>query len=192
MNWHVRKFHLIAPIYQFFFRFQTFYYWRILRVHLRSLKLEKNSRILDLGSGTGAFAYSWQKAGYPVLAADAAPGMIRQCKKNGLDCMEFDILKGIPFVDKSFSVVTAAYLAHGLSSVDREIMYRETSRVAEKCVIFHDFSNRYNFFISFIESLEGSYYREFISSAPAEMEKHFDHVEVISVDPWHNWYICRP
>ncbi len=192
MKGHVRKFNLIAPIYQFFFKFQVLYYSEIIRKYLPELTSEREECLLDLGSGTGAFAFSWQKAGFKVLAADAAPGMIRQCLKNGLDCIELDILERLPFADNSFKIVTAAYLAHGLTKADREILYRESSRVAEKLVVFHDFSARSNLFISFIESLEGSFYKEFINAAPYEMEIYFQNVRVIPVNPWHNWYICEP
>jgi len=191
MNRHVRKFHLIAPFYQLFFKFQSFYYSRLIKANFDRLAKGVTLSILDLGSGTGAFAWSLKKAGHQVLAADAAPGMVKQCRKNGLDCVEFDILKGIPFEDNSFSLVTGAYLAHGMSSADREILYKEASRVAVKYALFHDFSNRYNLVISLIERIEGSHYREFISSVPLEMEKYFEHMDVIPVDPWHNWYIGK-
>lgn len=189
VNRHVRKFHLIAPFYQLFFKLQVLYYSKLVNVNFKKMSKGGSLKILDLGSGTGAFAWSLQKAGHHVLAADAAPGMIKCCRQNGLECVEFDILKGIPFEDKSFSVVTGAYLAHGMSRLEREILYKESSRVAEKYVLFHDFSTRYNLVIAVIEWVEGSHYREFIRSGPREMEQYFQQVDVIPVDPWHNWYI---
>ncbi len=192
MKGHVRKFHLIAPIYQSFFKFQVLYYSKIIKKHLPQLTSEREGCLLDLGCGTGAFAFSWQKAGFKVLAADAAPGMIRQCLQNGLDCIELDILEKLPFADNSFKIITAAYLAHGLTKEERIILYRESSRVAEKLVVFHDFSTRFNLIISFIEALEGSHYNEFINAVPDEMGICFRNVRVIPVNPWHNWYVCEP
>lgn len=192
MNWHIRKFHLISPFYQLFFKFQTLYYSKLINAHFNTLTTGGYLRILDLGTGTGAFGWSFQKAGHHVMAADAAPGMVKLCRKNGLDCVEFDILEGIPFKDNSFAVVTGAYIAHGMSRPEREILYKEASRVADKYVLFHDFSNRYNFVISVIERVEGSHYREFIRSVPREMEKYFQKLDVVPVDPWHNWYIGQP
>ena len=192
MKKHVRKFHLIAPLYQSFFKFQVLHYSKIIKKHLPQLTSEREGCLLDLGCGTGAFAYCWQKAGFKVLAADAAPGMVSQCLKNGLDCIELDILEKLPFADNSFKIITAAYLAHGLTKKERNILYRESSRVAEKLVVFHDFSTRFNLVISFIEALEGSHYNEFINTVPDEMQICFRNVRVIPVNPWHNWYVCEP
>lgn len=189
---HVKLFHSIAPVYQLFFRLETGYYSKLVNRYMDELNLEGKGKLLDLGSGTGAFAFSWKKAGFEVTAADAAPGMITQCRKNGLDCMKLDIQDGLPFKENSFQIVTAAYLAHGLSPEDREILYMESARVAEKLVLFHDFGSKTNPVITFIESLEGSYYKDFIKSVPDEMQNWFDDVKVIKVDPWNNWYICQP
>lgn len=192
MKRHVKMFHLTAPIYQLFFKFETRYYSRLLNRYFDGLELGKRGMLLDLGSGTGAFALSWQRKGFTVKCADAAPGMVRKCTRNGLDCFELDVMDGLPFRDNSFHVVTAAYFAHGLSERERQVLYRESARVAEKLVVFHDFSTKTNPLISFIENLEGSYYRDFIKNAPDEMQDWFSDVGVIKVDPWNNWYICHP
>jgi len=164
----------------------------IIEQNLHKTGILENDTLLDIGSGTGAFAKSWEKTGLKVLATDAAPGMIKQCRKNGLDCIELDLKQGLPFSENEFQVVTAAYLAHGLPLDQRQILYKESARVAEKTVIFHDFSKKTNPFISAIENMEGSHYKEFINSAPQEMKPFFRAVEVIAVNRWHNWYLCRP
>lgn len=192
MNRHVKLFHSIAPVYQLFFRFETGYYSKLISRYMDELNLEGKGKLLDLGSGTGAFAFSWKKAGFEVTAADAAPGMIRLCRKNGLACLETDILNGLPFEDSSFDVITGAYIAHGLSGEERSFLYSESSRLARELVLFHDFSRRSNPVITVIEKMEGSHYREFINAVPAEMEIFFKEVRVVRVDPWHNWYICTP
>lgn len=192
MNRHVKLFHSIAPFYQLFFRFETVYYSKLISRYMDELNLEEKGKLLDLGSGTGAFAFSWEKAGFSVTAADAAPGMVRQCRKNGLTCLETDILKGLPFEDGAFDVITGAYLAHGLAKEDRSLLYRESSRLARELVIFHDYSKRSNPVITLIEKMEGSHYREFVNAVPGEMEIFFKEIKVLAVDPWHNWYICTP
>jgi len=192
VNWHVRKFHFIAPFYQLFFKFQTWNYSMIIEQNLHKTGILRDDTLLDIGSGTGAFAKSWERSGLKVLATDAAPGMIKQCRKNGLDCIELDLNQGLPFSENEFQVVSAAYLAHGLPLDQREFLYKESARVAEKAVIFHDFSKKTNPVISAIENMEGSHYREFIGSAPGEMKPFFTTVEVIGVNKWHNWYVCHP
>lgn len=191
MNWHIRKFNIIAPIYQLFFSYQSDYYSEKIKENIDYLNLKKGSKVLDLGSGTGAFAKGWQNAQFKVKAADAAPAMIKKCRENGLDCIEADLLEGLKFEDSSFDIVTAAYLAHGLSFEERKKLYKEASRIASQLVIFHDFGDKENLFINIIEAIEGSYYREFIKSVPYEMESFFAEVEKIKINKWHNWYICK-
>ncbi len=148
--------------------------------------------MLDLGSGTGAFGRCWQDLGYSVTAVDASPAMVRLSLRNGLQCLEQDFLKGLTFPDDHFDVVVGAYVAHGLPVADREKLYRESARVAKDLVLFHDFGGRSRFYVSVIEKMEGSCYREFITCAPGEMEKFFRRVDVLSLTSWNRWYICRP
>ncbi len=192
MNWHVRKFHTIAPFYQLFFDFQVRFYTEIIQKNRNITCLKKKDRALDIGSGTGAFAKSWQLEGLEVLASDRAPGMIRRCRKNGLECIEMDIMKKLPFGDNVFQAVTAAYVAHGLGKQERHFLYRETARVAEKIVIFHDLSLRQNWLVSTIETIEQSHYKDFVRSVPGEMIPCFRKVKVLPINRWNNWYLCFP
>lgn len=192
MDPHVRKFQSIAPFYGLFFKSQVFYYSQVIGKHISELDLSGCETVLDLGSGTGAFARCWKNFGYSVTAVDASPAMVRQCLKNGLQCMEQDILKGLIFPDDHFDVVVAAYVAHGLTLPDREKLYRESARVAKKLVLFHDFGGKWHFPVSVIEKMEASFYREFITCAPEEMGRFFRRVDVLPLSSWNRWYICRP
>jgi ubiquinone/menaquinone biosynthesis C-methylase UbiE len=192
MDWHVRKFHLIAPFYQLFFDFQVRFYTEIIQKNMDRTYLKKKDRVLDIGSGTGAFAKSWQLAGLEVLASDRAPGMIRRCRKNGMECMELDILKKMPFRDKAFQAVTAAYVAHGLGRQERQFLYRESARVSDKIVILHDLNQRQNWLVSTIEAIEQSHYRDFVRSVSEEMLPFFRDVKVLPINRWNNWYLCFP
>jgi SAM-dependent methyltransferase len=192
MNPHVRKFQSIAPFYGLFFKPQVLYYSRIIEKHISELNLAGCETILDLGSGTGAFARCWQDLGYSVTAVDASPAMVRLCLRNGLKCLEQDVLRGLNFPDNYFDVVVGAYVAHGFPFADRGKLYRESARVAKDLVLFHDFGGKSRFFVSVIEKMEGSCYKEFISRAPGEMKEFFRRVDVLSFSSWNRWYICRP
>lgn len=192
MNPHVRKFQFIAPFYELFFKPQVFYYSRVIGKHISRLDLAGCETVLDLGSGTGAFAHCWKSLGYRVTAIDASPAMVRLCLKNGLQCLEQDILKGLTFQDDHFDVAVGAYIAHGLPRADREKLYSESARVAKDLVLFHDYGGEWRFPVSVIEKMEASCYREFITRASGEMRKFFRHVAVVPLSSWNCWYICRP
>ena len=191
MNKHVRKFNLIAPFYNLFFKMQTNNYCDLIEKNLNKIDIPEESKVLDLGSGTGAFGYCWQENGFEVLGVEASPNMYKRCLSNGVNCRKIDITNGLPFADNSFELITAAYLAHGLNEDNRKILYEETKRVAADYVIFHDYHDNNYKIIDIIEFLEGGDYFNFIKKVPDEMKKYYNSIEEITNGPWNSWYICR-
>lgn len=190
MNWHFKKFNLIAPIYNLFFKMQIKNYCNLIEKNINEIDLPEKSKVLDLGSGTGAFGYCWQEKGFEVTGVEASPNMYKRCLSNGVDCKRIDITEGLPFADNSFDFVTAAYLAHGLKEDNRKILYEESKRVAAKYVIYHDYHPNDYKIISIIEFLEGGDYFNFIKKVPEEMEKYYTNIKEIRNGPWNSWYIC--
>lgn len=47
--------------------------------------------ILDAGCGAGTHSRFFMERGYDVKAIDLSPGMVRQCKKQGIDAHEMDL-----------------------------------------------------------------------------------------------------
>ena len=187
---HYRLFNRVSFFYNWFFPHQVRWYGNIIE-HNREF-LEGNSSFLDVGCGTGAFAYALREKGFSVTGVDRAASMVRQGHKKNLPCIIGDIFSGLPFKDKTFSAVSAAYVAHGFPAEQRILLYRECARIARNLVLFHDFNQTRRLSITMIEKLEGSDYVNFIRSVPEEMTYVFSSVSVIETGPVNNWYLCIP
>jgi SAM-dependent methyltransferase len=188
---HTRLFDRIAPIYKLFFRWQVRSYSSIIFRHRNLILAKPDETILDVGCGTGAFGAALTRFGYPVIGADLAGAMVRQGVRENLYCIHANALGGLPFRDSTFPTVTAAYMAHGLSSQLRMALYPELARVSQGQVIFHDWGQARNPLTDLVEWAEGGDYFNFIRQGLNEMRDHFSGVDVISVGTQQNWYICR-
>jgi SAM-dependent methyltransferase len=147
---------------------------------------------LDIGCGSGAFTQALKDEGWDTDSVDAAPGMIAYAKKRGLLCRYGNVLLGLPFPDKSYDLVTAAYVAHGLKAEDRRILFEETRRLSRGVVLFHDYNSVRGLATDIVEYLEHSDYFTFIHSAIEELNATFSSVEIIQVGRQSAWYICTP
>ncbi len=188
---HTRLFNRIAPIYRLFFRWQVKSYSHVIFRHKNLILAREGERILDVGCGTGAFGAALSRFGYTVIGADLAGGMVRQGIRENQICIHADALGSLPFRDNTFSTVTAAYMAHGLSSELRRRLYPELRRVSSGQVILHDWGTARNPITDLVEWLEGGDYFNFIRTGLNEMKEHFSRVDVVSVGTQQNWYICR-
>jgi len=187
---HYRLFDRISFFYNWFFPYQVRWYRTIIGRNMEFLN--GNTSFLDVGCGTGAFAYALRERGFDVTGVDRAASMVRRGHKNDLPCIIGDIFTGLPFRDKTFNVVSAAYVAHGFPSEQRIILYRECARIARNMVLFHDFNQVRRLSITLIEKLEGSDYVNFIQSVPEEMKSVFSSVREIKAGPVNSWYLCEP
>ncbi len=190
MDSHTRLFNRIAFAYQWFFKRQVSSYKDIIFRFNKYLDLHKGADILDIGCGTGAFAYSLKESGYNVTGVDAASAMIEKAKKNNVYCLQGDVVEGLNFSDNSFDLVVASYVVHGLDREGREEMFKEAARISRNKVIFHDYNKKRNFFIDVIEYLEGGGYFSFVENGVSEMEQVFESVKVVPIGAWNAWYIC--
>ncbi len=189
---HKRLFNNISLIYNWFYKKQLKGYSKTLSLHIHELEIPIDGRILDVGCGTGALTMALSNRGYQVTGIDLAEKMFRYGKERGLDCRHGNMIEGLDFEDKSFDLVTSAYVAHGLDRDKRAAFFKEAARLSRGRVLFHDYSSRRNSFISLIEALEGGDYFNFIRSGLQEMEEIFSSVKVVQVRTYNNWYICTP
>ena len=195
-NRHIRIFNSIAPVYRLFFGYQVRFYRKIIQEHGHMVFNRDIFSVLDIGCGTGAFLNHLSHAGFTVTGVDAAERMIQKARKLSPRIAghfgTHDFIKGLPFEDDSFDVVTACYVAHGLMPEERQKLYEETKRLASNAVLFHDFNPNRHWMIELVEYLEGGDYRGFIQHAPVEMGDRFSSVKIIDVAKNISWYICTP
>lgn len=172
-------FNAIAPIYGAVHHSVVSGYQKSAKVVHEKIDVT-NKSILDLGTGTGAWAAALHHKGAPkVHGVDFAQYMLHKAQKrypNQIYFSEGDAeeLKG--FDDKSFDVVTASLMLHGVTADHREKILREMKRVARKHVVVHDFSGKTPPFVRFLEYLEKSDYVNFKANFCNELRQHFSNV----------------
>lgn len=133
----------------------------------------------------------YRDEGFQVTSTDRSWPMLRYARRRGLPSAVGDGTATLPFKDKSFDLVCAAFVAHGMDREKRSRLYLEARRCAVKGVLFQDFNDRRHCLIDLIEKFEGSDYFNFIEAVPGEMEEYFFSVEVIPVSSFLSWYLCR-
>ncbi len=186
---HRLLFHIIAPVYQWFFKEQVKGYRKNILLHLDEVGIAPQARILEAGCGTGALTQALSEQGFEVTGMDFAPGMVKQARKSGVNCFQGDLFDQTD--TNVYDAVFMAFVAHGWSPEKRLELYRRAAQISNGKVIFHDYNQKRNFWISLIEWLEGGTYFSFIQNPVEEMKKVFSEVRVIEVEQFVNWYICE-
>lgn len=74
---------------------------------LHALKLEKDSRILDIGVGTGIFSINLVKRGATVVGIDPSDEMLSIAKQRGINEVVKASGEKLPFADNQFDIVLA-------------------------------------------------------------------------------------
>ena len=191
---HARLFNRIAPVYNRFFRGQVQNYGTILDKHEALLNIPPRGRVLDIGCGTGAFAYCLAERGYQTVGVDFSSSMLRAAKKStwgkSIEFVQGDVTKGLDFPDGSFDLVLSSYVLHGLSSELRQSIYSEAHRLSRGRVVFYDYNQKRQFFTDLIEWAEGGDYFGFVRHGEKEMRAYFDDVNRIDVGPQTALYLC--
>ena len=153
-----------------------------------------DKRVLDIGTGTGAWGSLFLKNGCKsVTGVDFSSKMIKQARKNHED-MDFIIadakdLNQIP--DNSFDIVTASYVLHDTKRDIRKQILSEMKRVSKDYVVIHDFMGKTHFAIKILEWLERSDYINFKKSFSSEMEEFFSVTMELEVGDGTGLYIGR-
>jgi len=196
---HVRLFDIVALPYDLFFHAQRRAFRRAFARHGARLGIPRGARILDVGCGTGSLASVLSDRGYRVHAVEPSALMRARARRRlaatGVALSRGNALDGLPFPDRTFDLVVASHVAHGLPPSGRAALYREALRVSKGFVLFSDFPPRSLARgwpdVHVIETLEGSDYRRFVRTGAREMRRVFGSVAVVPVDVGSAWYVCR-
>lgn len=138
--------------------------------------------VLDVGSGSGAWASNFLRMGAAqVQGVDFVEKMVeRASKKHPQIRFSLGNAENLSqFADKSFDMVTASFVLHGVKQNHRAQMLKEMQRIARNHVVIHDFIGPTPLFVRFLEFMERSDYKFFKENFCHEMKEIFGHCQQI-------------
>jgi len=189
-------FNAIAPVYGLFYGWQKRRSLQVIDAAKDTLDLFDYHSILDVGCGTGALCAVLSDLGFDATGLDPAEKMLGVAKRKAagrpVGFVTGNVLDGLPFEDNSFDVAIASYVAHGMGGKERQVLYREMSRVARHKVILYDYNQKRSTLTNIMERMEGGDYLNFIKNVEQELTQAFSQVEVVQVARQTNWYVCTP
>jgi len=192
----VRLFNIIAPFYGLFYHHQKRRYYNAIRNTKNEIDVSSMNSVIDIGCGTGALCSVLKDLGINVIGIDSAKKMLRVAmskpENKDIEFIHGNVLKKLPFNDKSFDMAISSYVAHGITAEERKSMYNEMGRISKNYVIIHDYNSKKSFTTSIIERLEGGDYFNFIKNAEYEMKECFSEIRLVNVGEKASWYICKP
>lgn len=142
----------------------------------------KGMAVMDLGTGTGAWAVNFKRRGAKqVTGVDFAGKMLGEAKINypDMNFIQGDAENLEQFADNSFDIVTASFVLHGVKEPKRAIILNEMKRVSRKHIVIHDFIGETPLFIRFLEFMERSDYKFFKQNFCTELKSHFGNAKKI-------------
>lgn len=91
---------------------------------VQRLALTPGARVLDAGCGTGNVTQGLVRAGYRVVAADLAGGMLKRAgdKNPAADVRSVDLNATLPFEDEQFDGLTCSNVLYSLSQPVRSLV----------------------------------------------------------------------
>lgn len=168
-------FNLIAPIYGNVDAGLIKNYLHAVGIVDKEIEI-KGKRVLDIGTGTGAWAEAFRMIGATdVHGIDFSSKMLIESRKKhpGISFNYGDGENLNNFEDNSFDIVTASYVLHGVKKDQRKKMLNEMKRVSKKHVVIHDFSGSTPLFLRFLEMMEKSDYKNFKANFCNELKSLF-------------------
>lgn len=187
-------FHFIAPVYGLFHSYQRKRYKRVLADIRPIIDFSAFGSIVDIGCGTGALCYVLAQLGLKATGVDPVERMLaiarRKNKNLPIKYVLASALDQLPFLDGSFDLAVAAYVAHGLTKAQREKLYLEMARISRFAVILFEYNSKRSLPTDFIEWLEKGDYQNFIQNVLVELHGHFANVQIVEVGRQAAVYIC--
>jgi SAM-dependent methyltransferase len=100
------------------------------RAGLQSCGLQDNSRVLDVGCGTGRWLRRYLQRNIVPVGVDATQGMLQSAAASGVDCqLVLGCAQNLPFDDGVFDLVSAVTVIQHIPPVDQGDALKEMARV---------------------------------------------------------------
>ncbi|MEL7626702.1 MAG: class I SAM-dependent methyltransferase [Anaerolineaceae bacterium] len=180
-----RLFNRLSPAYERAFDRQRKQYTRIFQ-DMPYCNVSNFSSIVDVGCGNGAMASVFSEMGLKTFALDLSIGMLSVAKRRIENQNVYFTLGNaageLPFPDKSFDIVMASFMAHGMDEDQRKKLYTEMQRVGKHLAILHDYNGAESILMKLAEVLEGGNYFQFIRQVKNELMEHYGNLEIMNTD----------
>jgi predicted TPR repeat methyltransferase len=145
------------------------------RKGLERLDLSRNLSVLDFATGTGTLAAAFHDRGHCVRGMDFSSKLLKRARKKypRIEFDQIDLFELNTWDVAKADIVSMGYLLHGLSYELRRIILQKAVALASEHLVIFDHSGRASWMIALVELLEGSHYKEFISSDHSKMFAEF-------------------
>ena len=134
------------------------------RAALERIPLQPRSRVLDIGTGTGALASALVERGHTVHGIDASPRLLARARARVARASfeQVGITELHRFESGSFDLVSIGFVLHGLSAGLRRFTLEQAGRISAGRVLVFDYGRKRSWFVDLIEWFEGPHYFEFV------------------------------
>ncbi len=176
-------FNLIAPIYGRLDKYVESGFEKAKSILKENIDI-KGTTVLDIGTGTGAWASVYSKAGAKkVTGVDFSEKMLAEARKNhpNIDFFYSDAKNLTNIDDNQYEIVTSSFVLHGTKRAERKKILSEMERVSRKYVVIHDFVGKTPIVIKILEWLERSDFVNFKRTFRDEMKDFFNHTFLFKV-----------
>jgi SAM-dependent methyltransferase len=128
------------------------------------LGLDTAWSVLDVGTGTGAFAQVFAERGHPVVGVDFSERLLARAKRRvpGVRFEHADVLVPGALAGRTFDLVTMGYVLHGMSMNLRLDLLDRVRAIARRHVLIVDYAGPGTWLTRWVEWVEGPHYFEFI------------------------------
>lgn len=114
--------------------FRESYFARVFTHEVRALA-RPGSRVLEVGSGSGAYLRRLEQLGYSTYGIDLSPEAVRYSRARGTPLVSLGDIRALPFPDKSFEVAYNQGVMEHFDNHEFGIILCEMKRVASRVVV---------------------------------------------------------